>query len=226
MVTAGLTAVLRKHGIKAMAVKPVQSGGLERDGRLVSEDALFYKRAASLEQNPEELNFYCLPEPLSPHLAARRSGIRIDPQVIVAGCQKMEEEYEVLLIEGAGGLCVPLVEHTFTIADLIKLLKAPLIVVARPGLGTVNHTVLTVRYAQMLGLEVRGIIFNGFNKERVTVAEKDNPATIAAMTGVKICGRLPYIPGLSVENCETADITEQVEKYLNWESLLAEGVKV
>ncbi|WP_274428801.1 dethiobiotin synthase [Desulfolucanica intricata] len=217
VVTAGLTSVLRKNGIKALAVKPVQTGGLQRDGRLVSEDALFFKRSAALEHAPEELTFYCLAEPLSPHLAAWRSGIKIDPKVIAEGCKRLSKEYEVLLIEGAGGFCVPLEDTFFTFADLVKMLDIPLIVVARPGLGTINHTVLTVRYAQMLGIEVRGIIFNGLKKEQVTVSEINNPETIAAMTGVRVCGILPFIAGLSMEKGEPAGLTEQVEKYIDWQ---------
>lgn len=226
VVTGGLAGVLRKNGIKAAAFKPVQTGGIESEGEMLSEDALFYRSAAGLPYSSRELNPICLGPALSPNVAARISGQVIDPRVLAEAYDRLAAENDLVLVEGAGGICVPLVETHFTMADLARLLNIPLLVVAKPGLGTINHTVLTVRYAQYSGIEVKGIIINGYREEQATMAERTNPAVIESMTGVPILGIVPHMPGVSVESGCAGNLVEVLEEKVDWRRLTQAGEKL
>ncbi|MCL6635522.1 MAG: dethiobiotin synthase [Peptococcaceae bacterium] len=220
VITGGLAGVLRKNGIRAAAFKPVQTGGIEREGELLSEDVQFYLAAARLPYANRELNPCCLKPPLSPNVAARVAGKVIDPQTLAEAYYRLASENDFVLVEGAGGICVPLVGCHFTVADLVRLLDIPLLVVARPGLGTINHTVLTVKYAQQAGIEVKGIIINGYREEQATLAERTSPEVIRGMTGVPILGTVPYLPEVSVEAGSAGDLVEVIEDKVDWRRLM------
>ncbi len=220
VVTGGLAGVLRKNGFKAAAFKPVQSGGIEREGELLSEDAQFYRVATGLPYSIRELNPCCFKPPLSPNVAARVSGQVIDPLALAEAYYRLAAENDFVLVEGAGGLCVPLVDYHFTMADLARLLNTPLLVVARPGLGTINHTVLTVKYAQQSGIKVKGIIINGYREDQATMAERTNPEVIEGMTGIPILGIVPYLPEVSVESGRTGNLVEVIDEKVDWRVLI------
>lgn len=223
VITGGLAGVLRKNGIKAAAFKPVQTGGIESEGGLLSEDALFYRAAAGLPYSSREMNPCCLRPPLSPNVAARLSGQVIDPGALAEAYRRLAAENDFVLVEGAGGICVPLVDYQFTMADLARLLCIPLLVVARPGLGTINHTVLTVRYAQLSGIEVKGIIISGYREEQATLAERTNPEVIEGMTGVPILGVVPYLPEVSVEAGHAGGLLDTIEEKVDWRRIIQTG---
>ncbi|MGB9813916.1 MAG: dethiobiotin synthase [Thermovenabulum sp.] len=219
VVTAGLAGVFRHHGIDAVAIKPVQTGATVRNGELVPEDAFFYRLAAGLPQPLDQLNLYRFVPALSPHLAAKLCGEKIEPEKVVDFCRRTLLQHQLTFIEGAGGLCVPLSGPDFTVADLAQELSLPLIVVARIGLGTINHTVLTVTYAKSLGLEVAGIVFNGLKQQELGPTERDNPEVIARMTGVPVLGILPHLSGVSVEKGAAEGLVEAVEESVSWSQL-------
>ncbi len=98
----------------------------------------------------------------------------------------------VVVVEGAGGLYVPLIDTSFLVLDLIRWLKLPLLVVARPGLGTINHTALTVKAAHQAGLPVAGVVLNRY-PANPSLAEQTNPEVIEAITEVPVLGRVPEI---------------------------------
>lgn len=220
VVTAGLTGVFRNYGVDAVAIKPVQTGAAVRNGELVPGDVLFYRLAAGLAQPLDQLNLYRFGPALSPHLAAKLCGKKIEPEKVVDFCRRALLHHQLTLIEGAGGLCVPLSGPDFTVADLARKLSLPLIVVARISLGTINHTVLTVAYAKSLGLEVAGIVFNGLKQQELGPAERDNPEVIARMTGVPVLGILPNLPGVSVESEAAEGLLEVVEECVSWRQLV------
>jgi dethiobiotin synthetase len=135
--------------------------------------------------------------PLAPALAASRAGVQIDLEIIARAYRELAGGYDYLLVEGAGGLYVPLIDTDFLVLDLARWFGLPLVVVARPGLGTINHTVLTVKAALAAGLPVAGIIINQY-PEQPNLAEQTNPEVIAALTGCPILGKVPVIADLEL----------------------------
>jgi dethiobiotin synthetase len=194
-VAAGLTAVLRETGLRAGYFKPIQSGCPLAEGRLVPTDAQLVRRVAGLDEPLEALTPICLRLPLAPGVAAAQEGVEVDLAGVAAGLRRLAARYDFLVVEGAGGLYVPLISMDFLVLDLIRWLDLPLVVVAKAGLGTINHTVLTVKAAQAAGIAVAGVILNRF-PQKPGLAAATNPGGIAALTGVPILGRLPEVADL------------------------------
>jgi dethiobiotin synthetase len=194
-VAAGLTAALRQRGVKAVYFKPVQSGCPEAEGRLVPTDAKFARTLAGLTEPLEVLSPIALRLPLAPGVAAAQAGVTVDLELIADSLRNLAGRYDYFVVEGAGGLYVPLVGTHFLVLDLIRWLGLPLAVVAHSGLGTINHTVLTVKAAQAAGIEVTGVILNRY-PDNPGLAAATNPGVIEALTGVPILGRLPEVPDL------------------------------
>ena len=181
-VTAALLAELRRRGVRAAAFKPIACGA---GGR---HDAEIYASIMGHEQPLDLINPIYLRRPLAPSVAAWLEHKRIDLRRIRECYRRLLSAYSVVLVEGAGGLMVPIRDNYF-VADLARSLKLPLLVVARLGLGTINHSLLTVRQARANGLTVRGIVLND------TVGGKRNQA---AITNVKTVPELCETPLLGV----------------------------
>ncbi|GAB7020025.1 dethiobiotin synthase [Halostagnicola bangensis] len=172
VITAGVTATLRDDGIDARAVKPVQTGYPPDD------DAGFVANAC--DDSDAASCFKYLEEPLAPRVAAERAGIDLSDGEIRERCDSALESAEIGVLEGVGGLHVPLVEG-YEVIDLVTDLECPAVVVTRSGLGTLNHTTLTVEALERRGVDVRSIICNEYRGE--TVAERTNVGELERMTG-------------------------------------------
>ncbi len=191
-IAAGLTAVWRRQGLNAAYFKPVQSGCPEVDGRLIPTDARLARDLAGLSEPLEVLTPVCLRLPLAPAVAAAQEGKTVDLEKVAGALRKLARRYDWLVVEGAGGLCVPLIGTRFLVLDMIRWLGLPLLVVARAGLGTINHTVLTVKAAQSAGVSVPGVVLNRY-PAAPGLAEQTNPGVIEALTGVPVLGLVPEV---------------------------------
>jgi dethiobiotin synthetase len=188
IVAATLARLLRMNGMTVGVMKPVTSGCREDSGQLVSDDALLLCQAAGIQVS-EDIAPYRLREPLAPAEAARIDGARIDFSAIKASFDRLASVYQFVIVEGAGGLMVPL-SGGLLVADLVRELELPLLVVARPGLGTINHTALTCFAAQQMGLQVAGIIVNGM-PEHPGLAEEGAPHQIGSLCSAPVLGIWP-----------------------------------
>jgi dethiobiotin synthetase len=185
-----LGVLLEAQGFDVGVMKPVQCAG---------KDAEFLKRAMGLQDALKVINPFYAPEPLSPHLAFRRSKIKFDKTKVQDCLRKLQARHDIILVEGAGGLMVPLTNKYYN-ADLIADLNAPVIIVARLGLGTINHTLLTVREAQKRGLKVLGLVFCQTKPVKNSMPERTNPQEIEKLSGVKVLGTIPYLKPLNRKN--------------------------
>jgi dethiobiotin synthetase len=188
IVAATLARLLKKRSINVAVMKPVTSGCREEGGRLVSDDAELLCYAAGISRS-DDVSPYCLREPLAPSEAAKMDGVRIDFSVIKSAFNRLASSYDYVIVEGAGGIMVPL-SGGLLVADLVRELCLPLLVVARPELGTINHTVLTCFAAQQMGLQVAGVVINGM-PENPGMAEKSAPHQIGSLCGAPVLGIWP-----------------------------------
>ncbi|MDP5274962.1 dethiobiotin synthase [Chengkuizengella axinellae] len=187
--------------------KPVQSGVIIGDP---NADSYRLLHGSGLDQQEKDIATYTFPKPLAPWVAAKREGKEIDFSVLVEEGLKRLENSDFLITEGAGGLIVPIAENK-TIADLASELKLPLIIVARAGLGTVNHTCLSISYARTMGLEVKGVILNGYLNGN-DPALKENITMIENFGRVPVLGKLPW---LDFENEQGIDWTARRQQWMN-----------
>ena len=164
-------------GLKSHYWKPIQSGTIG------GTDTDWVKQVTKLPDHRFIHEAYRLTEPLSPHAAARLDGITVSIERLVV------PDLAPLVIEGAGGIMVPLNHHQFML-DLIKHLQLPVIVVARSGLGTINHTVLTVEKLRSNDLEVLGVVMNG-------TPDRSNREAIERYGRVKVLAEIPLIDSIS-----------------------------
>jgi len=178
-IALGITA----RGINCGVMKPVQCAG---------NDASVLKTISQAEDPLEIINPYFFKRPLSPHLAARLEGRRVSIRKIIRSYKLLLERHEFLVVEGAGGLLVPVSEN-FLIADMIKGLNLEIVIVARAGLGTINHTLLIIEAAKRRGISVVGVIFNQNSKGFTTVCEKNNPLIIHKLSKAKNPGFVPFV---------------------------------
>ena len=187
---AALARLLHERGANIGVMKPVTSGCREENGRLVSEDAELLAWGAGLVGVDADIAPYLLRQPIAAAEAASRDGVRIDFGIIGEAFARLASLYDFVIVEGAGGLMVPLVEGLL-IADLVKYLSLPLLVVTRPNLGTVNQTLLTCFAAKQLGITMRGVVINNY-PERPDIAEESAPALITSLAGAPFLGIFPH----------------------------------
>ncbi len=204
---AAVLVSMRAAGIDAVPMKPVQTGAILQDGIMRSPDLGFCLRMAELHPDEEELNDMvpCIYEPAcSPHLAAAKAGREVSFDRISEAFSRLLQRRERVVVEGAGGLLVP-IDGSRTMVDLISMLKLPVILVSRPGLGAINHVLLSIRELERSNLRLHGIIFCETTNAGFGEIEKDNIETIARMGKAKVLGRIGHMSGLA-ENRITPQI--------------------
>ena len=171
---SALATAHREAGDRVAYYKPVQTGV----GKSEPGDAGFVAAMAEVDVH-EGVR---LPEPLAPTVAAESAGTTIEPEVLVREALTLARDLDVLIVEGAGGLLVPLAVG-MSMADYALAIEARLVVVVRPGLGTLNHTALTIEAALARGLTVDGIVVSGWPSEPARL-EKTNLRELAGMATV------------------------------------------
>lgn len=199
VVSAALLSVLRLRGVDAVPMKPIQTGTKQVGGRWRSPDLDFCLARAGLHPGPLEyarMAPYCFVRTCSPHLAAALAGRRIGFRRINACLRTLQARHAMVIVEGAGGVCVP-IQGRQTMLDLMGALDLPVVVVARPGLGTINHTLLTLNGLRRAQVRVLGVVFNAPAPGHSGYIERDNIKTIARLGTVRVLGRLPFIPNLA-----------------------------
>ena len=183
-VTAALLTELRHRNIRAAAFKPIACGP---GGR---HDAEIYAKIMDREQSLDVINPIYLRRPLAPSVAAGLEHKRVDLTAILRTYRRLAADYSVVLVEGAGGLLVPIREEYF-VADLARTLKLPLIIVARLGLGTINHSLLTVHQARAHGLKIAGLVLNDTVGGKKGLAEKTNIRVLPQLCHTPLLGVVP-----------------------------------
>jgi dethiobiotin synthetase len=218
VVACGLAAALRARGSDVGAMKPIATGGIERDGRLVSPDALALQEAAAFADPIDLINPICLRAPIAPIIAAREEGCRIDLSRATAAFDTLCRRHAFMLVEGIGGIAVPLTEAA-SVADLAARWRLSLLIVARPALGTINHTVLTAAFARQRGCQVAGVVFSYGSPAAGDASERTNARAVAEFADVRFLGALPWHPALREGSHSIA--ASLCEEHLDLDALLA-----
>ena len=218
VVAAGLALALRDAGLDVGVMKPAVTGCRSRRGTLISDDVEYLIGACGCGDERELVSPYMLREPLAPEVAAEIEDVRIDIRTMIRAFRALRRRHEVLIVEGAGGLFVPIKKKYF-MADLIASLSVPMIAVARPGLGTINHTLLSCEVARARGLDVAGVVINNY-PEKPSLAERTNPDVIRRYARVPLLGIMPHLPGVSVEKRKYGGLADATASALDINRIL------
>jgi len=195
IISATLLCALKSKGVDAIYMKPVQTGCLKKPGGLIAPDLEFVLSVSEFLPTEKERKLmapYRFRRSCSPHLAAALERRNISLSKIMKAFDELKSRHEFVIVEGAGGILTPLARQ-LSMLDLMKALSLPVIVVARPGLGTINHTLLTLRELRRAKLNVLGIVINYAVKTSLSFIEKDNLQTIERLGNTRIIAELPFM---------------------------------
>ncbi len=189
LVSAALLHALARRHSRVIGMKPVAAGVVRHAGGWASEDALALRAASTLAVPPELDNPILLPDPLSPHIAAERAGVRIDIEHLVRCYRELARRADAVVVEGAGGFHVPLSDSS-TGADLAQALTLPVVLVVGLRLGCLNHALLTAQ-----AIRARGLLLAGWVANRVDPgmqAQEENIAWLQRQLATPLLADIAY----------------------------------
>lgn len=182
-----VTLLLAKHllakGINVGVMKPISTGPRSES------DALLLRKELRLKDSIDLINPVRLKYPMAPYPAAKLEKKKIDLEKIFSTYQKLTKIHDLILVEGIGGIAVPIAKD-YLVLDLIQDLKLPTLIVARAGLGTINHTLLTIGALSKRKIPILGIVLNGYQGKEIS--EKSNAKVIENLSGIPILAKLPW----------------------------------
>lgn len=214
VVTACMLALYRKHGVDTGIMKPIETGVDPECSSEANSDAKFLLEVSGNQDLLEEVCPIRLKPAASPLQAARKSNQLLNIDSIIENYQNLQKKHDLMLVEGIGGLMVP-IKPNYLVSDLIKELKLPLIIVCRATLGTINHTLLTLKAARENDIKVAGIILNHLKSGPLNEIELEQASLIQELSGIPLLGECPFINPVSADQFNE----KLVEKIKDWKIL-------
>lgn len=200
VVAVAIIRAIAGMGVRVCGMKPIETGCEQAgQGALIASDGLFLRDASETGESIDNVTPLRFQYPVAPYLAARLEKRDMDMGSVKERFDYLSSRYDALIVEGVGGLYVPIAKDYF-VSDMAADFKLPLIIVASPALGSVNHTLLTIDHARHKGLKLAGLVFNYSNPSAGTVAERTNPALIAELAGIPVMGVMPYLESVSMDS--------------------------
>jgi dethiobiotin synthetase len=196
VVTAALVAMARSKGIDAVPFKPVQTGCTGRAEALKAPDLEFSLRMGNLDlglEAREQMAPFRYRPACSPHLAAKRAGRSVKTSVIKRNFGALARTHDSVVVEGAGGVMVP-ISASRSMLDLMQTLALPIVLVSRPQLGTLNHTLLSLGTLKDAGLDVLAVVLVRTEPGKSNYIELDNRKTLQRLGKIPVLGPLPFLP--------------------------------
>ena len=194
-----LYKALRKYNFQYY--KPIQSGCFLKDDELTAPDVDFLTKFVGISYDNSMVT-YTLKEEVSPHLASEMEGTIIEIENVKKHYDKLKKKHSNILVEGAGGLYVPLIRDKFYIYDLIKLFNLPVVLVCGTKVGAINHTMLTLNALDTMGIKLHGLVFNNYKGQ---FFEDDNIRVILELSKIK-----NY---MIIKNRQKEISNEEIEKF-------------
>ncbi len=213
--TCAIAAALRNSGSRVGVCKPIASGCRnEREG-LVSDDAEAIAHFADCRAPLNVINPVRYLPPVAPSVAIEQSGQPIDDAAIRHSLNTLSANHDVLLVEGVGGIMVPL-DDKRTVIDLARMVGYPVVVVCRPNLGTLNHTALTCQAIRGAGLRLAGLVINGYVTDNHDASIADNPRWLAKQNKTKVLATLPQGDNVSPHTGVLSEDILSAARLMDW----------
>ena len=208
VIAGAIAAAIKAQGLDVGVMKPVASGAKKIDGKLVSEDAVYLKKIIDSTDDDDLVNPVRLEPSIAPTMAASKGGVPIDIDKIWKAYEALTNKHDFVVVEGIGGLMVP-IDDTLFVADLVSKMDLALVIVSSDYLGAINHTLLTVEYARSRNIRIKGIVINMLKNGDDFVRE------IEKYSSVPILGTIPFKEEVSVEDCIFGDIVDYFRREIN-----------
>ena len=207
VVTAAILAYLRDQGLKTGVMKPIETGVDGECSSPANSDALFLMECGGIEDTLAEICPVRLKPAAAPFQAALIENRTLQPETILSAYEKLSNQYDWMLVEGIGGVRVPITRN-YGVVDLMRDLGLPAVVVTHYQLGTLNHTLMTLDTLKQSGIPVRGVVFNRTGPETPDAIEQDQPRMIEELSGAKVLGEFPYINKLNTQSFSPEKLKE------------------
>lgn len=194
IVTGCLATLFKSRGEDVGVMKPIETGvNADSSG---NSDAKFLMEVTGTQDALEDVCPFRLKMPASPYQAARFEGKELEPEKILERFRALQSKHSMMLVEGAGGLLVPITRR-YSMVDLALQMGLPLIIVSRVQIGTLNHTLLTINAARQHGLKIKGVILNSSNEGELNAVEAEQGSLIKEFSDVPVLGVCPFIKDVS-----------------------------
>ncbi|MEK4025602.1 MULTISPECIES: dethiobiotin synthase [Sporosarcina] len=210
--TTLLISYFADHGLQFTPFKPVQTGAIQQDEDWIAPDVMVYQSAAHKQMGRGNIE-YLFQKPCSPHLAALIEDREIQPTRLSEAVRQLGGIAEGVVIEGAGGLYVPLTGDGYCMIDWMEELDAPVVIVSRAGVGTINHSVLTINTLKSRQIPIAGVLLNDLQQDEKEIIH-DNGEMISKLTGIPIIGVIPHLKNV---DDTLRDPSKRIECYRNWD---------
>jgi dethiobiotin synthetase len=217
LVTGGIAAVLRQQGLKVGVFKPIASGCRD-DGILISDDTEFLAMCANADYSLSVITPVTYKTPAAPITCVEVERRPIDYEEIAAAYTYLCENTDVVLVEGIGGAMVP-IDEEHTVLDLAVEFNLPTVVVARPDLGTINHSLLTIEAVRNAGLPVAGLVVSGYNAFDADTAEETSPEVICGFSHTNLLSIVPFDEESNVEEGRLGEGVIETLAFCDWKAL-------
>jgi dethiobiotin synthetase len=205
VIAGAIAAAIKAYGLSTGVMKPFATGAKEIEGKLVSDDVVFLKKIIDTADDDDLVNPIRFKPALAPTIAASKSGVSIDLDKIWNAYEELKSKHDFVVVEGIGGLMVP-INDTLFVVDMVCKMDLALVIVSKHCLGAINHTLLTLEYAKSKNIRIKGIIINMLENGDDFVSEIDKHSS------VPILGTIPFNENVSVEECVFGDIVEHFRK--------------
>lgn len=220
LIAGAIARHLSAGGRSVEVFKPVASGCRRENGQMISDDAEFLAWCAGSSRHRSEIVPLMLAPPLAPNVAAEMEDCPIDVAAILDAYRRLTERAEFVIVEGIGGLLCP-ISNDLWVIHLARLLELPVVIVARAGLGTINHTLLTLHAARSADLRVAGVVINQYRPDGGP-AMQSSPAQIAERGGVTVLAVVPEDASSSVESRRLGPAVLSAIARVDWAALCDE----
>ena len=198
LIAGAIAKILTDKGLKVGVFKPIATGCKRRWDGLISDDTEFLSYCANSDLSLSTITPVGYRTPAAPIVSAACDGSAIDFDRIAAAYKDICQNSDIVIVEGIGGVRVPLTEE-FDLLDLAVEFALPAVIVARPNLGTINHTLMTIDCVRAAKLKIAGVVINGYKATESTTAEDTAPEVIAQCSGVDILSVVPFDETVDIE---------------------------
>jgi dethiobiotin synthetase len=205
LIAGAIAKILTDKGLSVGVFKPIATGCKHKWDGLISDDTEFLTWCANSNLSLSTITPVAYRTPAAPIVSATCEGLPIDFNKITTAYKDVCRNSDIVIVEGIGGVRVPLTEQ-FDLLDLAVEFALPVVIVARPNLGTINHTLMTIDCTRAAELKIAGVVVNGYNAVESTVAEDTAPEVIAKCSGVEVIAVVPFDETVNIEKPNLGEV--------------------
>jgi len=219
LIAGAIAKILSQNGKKAGVFKPIATGCKKTKAGLVSEDAEFLKRCTDSEFGLNIINPVKFEKPAAPFSCEKAENRKVDFVKIAIAYGQICSKTDYIIVEGIGGIRVPITDKIDVLA-MAKAFNLPVVIVARAGLGTINHTLLTIDAVRSSGLTLAGVVISGYDMVKADFAEQSAPACIAKVGKTQILAVVPYDNQTNIEKGIIGNIVLDSLNKVDWQKII------